>query len=128
MQADFWLTFLHTSVFGGHTQFVGVVFHRTMFYRSIGKHIQETVEMGFYPGLIVFAPGTVHFHIGQHFQQSMADKVLVGQHHNLAGGAGDGKGAYQFFLWFVQLQYSQLGNEGDAFAAFHHAHESLHAA
>ena len=58
----------------------------------------------------------------------MADKVLIGQQHDLAGGAGDGEGTYQLFLGIAQLQNGQFGDEGHAFAAFYHAHKGLHAA
>ena len=36
--------------------------------------------------------GTESFYLlNQHFEQRVADKVLIGQQHDLAGGAGDGK-------------------------------------
>ena len=66
--------------------------------------------------------------LNQHFEQRVADKVLIGQQHDLAGGAGDGEGTYQLFLGIAQLQNGQFGDEGHAFAAFYHAHKGLHAA
>ena len=54
--------------------------------------------------------------------------MLVGDENDLPGRSGDGKGAHQLFLCLVELIDGKFGNEGNAFTAFYHTHECLHAA